>query len=317
VVVWAGKKADDPAPVATARTAMLADTEDEYRRLLYVAMTRAIDRLVVCGAAGKNALPPGCWWLLVSKALQPVAVEEADEDGKVWRYRKIPAVGGAATPVAERTAAPAASVPPWLERNAPAEPAGIRLLTPSAVDDADVVATAGPSGRHVDRQQARDRGVLVHRLLQSLPELPLAARADAARRHLARAAKHFSAEEREAMVEQVLRLLNDLRFADLFSPGSRAEVPIVGRLKDGAGIVSGQVDRLAVTRECVLIADYKSGRPAQHPPYIRQLALYRAVLAELYPDRIIRAALIWTDGPDLMEISAADLDRELAAVTST
>src|SRR5262249_11300696 len=161
----------------------------------------AIDRLVVCGAVGPRGTFPNCWWELVSKAPQPVALEEADEDGKVWRYRKVPEVAGAATRAEERTAAPAASVPPWLERNAPAEPAGIRRLTPPAADDADIVATAGPSGRHIDRQQARDRGVLVHRLLQSLPELPLAARADAARRHLARAAKHFSAEEREAMVE--------------------------------------------------------------------------------------------------------------------
>ena len=52
------------------------------------------------------------------------------------------------------------------------------------------------------------------------------------------------------------------------------------------------------------------------PAYIRQLALYRAVLTELYPDKTIRAALLWTEVPDLMEIPAAALDRELAAVTS-
>ena len=124
------------------------------------------------------------------------------------------------------------------------------------------------------------------------------------------------------MVDEIRRLLDDPRFAPLFWPGSRAEVPIVGRLKGGALAVSGQVDRLAVTGDSVLIADYKTNRPAPRrladvpPPYVAQLALYRAVLAELYPDKRIRAALVWTDVPDLMEISEASLDAALATVTS-
>ena len=166
------------------------------------------------------------------------------------------------------------------------------------------------------------RGVLMHRLLQSLPDIPQETRVETARRHLARAAVQFSPDEHATMVGQVCVLLDDARFAPLFRPGSRAEVPIVGRLKGGTLAVSGQVDRLAVLNDAVLIADYKTDRPAPRrfedvpPAYIRQLALYRAVLAELYPGKVIRAALLWTHVPDLMEIPAAALDRELAAVTS-
>jgi ATP-dependent helicase/nuclease subunit A len=118
-------------------------------------------------------------------------------------------------------------------------------------------------------------------------------------------------------------VLEDARFAELFAPGSRAEVPIVGRLTvDGRTIaVSGQVDRLAVTADAVLIVDYKTNRPAPRsleevPAYVKQLALYRAVLAQLYPGKSVRAALVWTDVPDLMEISAAALDQALASLTS-
>ncbi len=126
------------------------------------------------------------------------------------------------------------------------------------------------------------------------------------------------------MIEQVRRLLDDARFAELFLPGSRAEVPIVGRLthKGRTVAVSGQVDRLAVTGDSVLIADYKTNRPAprriEDTPraYVTQLALYRAVLGRLYPDKAIRAVLIWTDVPDLMEIPATAMDHELATVTS-
>jgi ATP-dependent helicase/nuclease subunit A len=122
---------------------------------------------------------------------------------------------------------------------------------------------------------------------------------------------------------QVHRLLDDARFADLFRSGSRAEVPIVGRIARPGGTiaVSGQVDRLVVTDKAVLIADYKTNHPAPRrieevpPAYIRQLALYRAVLATLFPDRAVQAALVWTDVPDLMEVSASLMDREIAGLT--
>ena len=174
----------------------------------------------------------------------------------------------------------------------------------------------------IDRDKALARGVAVHRLLQSLPDIPSAARAEAARRHLDRTAAEFSADERKTIVEQILLLLEDPRFAQLFLPGSRAEVAIVGRLHGGTLAVSGQVDRLAVTSDSVLIADYKTNRPAPRrlaevpDAYVGQLALYRAVLGELYPGKRIRAALVWTDVPDLMEISDATLDAALATVTS-
>src|SRR5262249_16918234 len=135
----------------------------------------------------------------------------------------------------------------------------------------------------------------------------------------------FTAAEQDTFVATTLGLIDEPRFAALFSPGSRAEVPIVGRLaRPGQAplLVSGQIDRLAVTASEVLIGDYKTNRraprtPAEVPPaYVRQLALYRAVLARLYPDRPVRAALIWTDVPDLMELSADVLDAAIARLTS-
>ena len=74
---------------------------------------------------------------------------------------------------------------------------------------------------------------------------------------------------------------------------------------------------LSVTPTAVLIADYKSDR---NPPtrldavdrgYIRQLAAYRAALRQIYPDRPLRAALVWTEGPTIMEIPEALLDEAL------
>ena len=87
-VIWAGRKDDDVAPVAAARQAALAEAEDEYRRLLYVAMTRAADRLIICGADGERARPKGCWYDLVVEPLRAFLVEEQEGGEKVWRYRK-------------------------------------------------------------------------------------------------------------------------------------------------------------------------------------------------------------------------------------
>jgi ATP-dependent helicase/nuclease subunit A len=167
------------------------------------------------------------------------------------------------------------------------------------------------------------RGSLVHRLLQALPDIPPARRSKAAQDYLVRAGALLGAEERGKIVEQVMRVLADARFAELYGPGSRSEVPIVGRLMLGGREVrvSGQIDRLAVTQGSVLIADFKTNRPAPRriaevpPGYVRQLALYRAVLAKLYPDKPLRAALIWTEVPDLMELSGEVLDGALARVT--
>ncbi|MGB7260417.1 MAG: 3'-5' exonuclease, partial [Pseudolabrys sp.] len=315
-LIWGVAKDKDAGPMTDARTRALDAARDEYRRLLYVAMTRAAERLVVCGTKGVNKIPEGCWYQLVTDALVPLSVSEPaeDGDGEVKRFRK----GAPSMPASRETsaAAPASvELPSWLrERAAPEQPA-LRLITPSSAGDEGVPAPAS-----ADRVKALARGVLMHRLLQSLPDIPAARRAEAARTFLAREGeqqKRISAKERDVLARQALALLEEPRFSALFAPGSRAEVPIVGTLPSGR--VSGQVDRLAVTQEAVFIADFKTGRRTDPPPtpYVTQLSLYRAVLAKLYPDRPIRAALIWTEVPDLMEIPATVLDAARAAVTST
>jgi ATP-dependent helicase/nuclease subunit A len=310
-LVWAGRKADDIAPVAAARAKAVSAAEDEYRRLLYVAMTRAADRLVVTGSRGVNRIPPGCWYELVENALKPDLIDEKadDGDGIVWRWRK-----SRTEEIAPPSAGPsddkaALSLPDWLTQPAPRARTA-RAITPSA---------ASGGVQPIGDRQALARGRIVHRLLQALPAIAPERRAEAARQYLAREEKDFSDAERVVIAAEVLTVLDDPRFAPLFAPDSRAEVPMVGRLPGGAE-VSGQVDRLAVTAEAVLIADYKTNRPApqrlENVPqaYVRQLALYRAVLGMLYPGRAVRAALVWTEGPALMEVPAAMLDTALSSV---
>jgi len=326
VVVWAGRKADDPANVAAARTAMLGDTEDEYRRLLYVAMTRAADRLIIGGCMPGNmrTVRAFSWYDLIDKGLSNSGLELQEFEtagGKVKRYSRPEDVAVPATVAVSPTPIAPVALPSWLTTPAPAEASADSLLLPSdpADDDSHGVRTAESL---TQRALALQRGTLVHRLLQSLPDINIARRRDAAAGYLARNADGWPEDERKALAEQVLALIADPRFAPVFAAGSRAEVSIVGRLPrigQSQALVSGQIDRLVVTPSEVLIVDFKTNHAppataAEAPAaYVRQLALYRAVLGKLYPDRPVRAALLWTETTELMEISAPALDAALAS----
>jgi ATP-dependent helicase/nuclease subunit A len=320
-LVWATARANDVDVMMHARALAQQDARDEYRRLLYVAMTRAAERLVICGARGKNKIPEGCWYQLVENAMTDKCVSEPADDGRgeVLRYRKG---GQPATNVQEsivRGVDEPASVPSWLRTDATSRISRPRVITPSSVEDDDAARPFAVAAN----ANALLRGTLVHRLLQSLPDIPAARRAKATEDYLARKGKELDGEQRQKIAEQVLGLLDDARFSGLFLPGSRAEVPIVGwvEINGEKRRVSGQVDRLAVTQGSVLIGDFKTNRPAPRrikdapQSYIRQLALYRAVLEKLYPDKPVRAALVWTEVPDLMELSTDTLEAALANIT--
>jgi ATP-dependent helicase/nuclease subunit A len=159
------------------------------------------------------------------------------------------------------------------------------------------------------------RGLIIHRLLQSLPDLPAETRAEATRRYLARPVFDLPDAAQAEIASEVAAVLADARFAALFGPGSRAEVPITGDCGHGV-VISGQIDRLVVLPDQVLVVDYKSNRP---PPrqvadvpliYLRQMAAYRALLRGVYPGRSVRCVLLWTDGPLWMEIPEELLDHQ-------
>lgn len=313
IVVWAGRKADDPRPVAAARARMLQDTEDEYRRLLYVAMTRAADRLIIggCMPGNMNNVRPGSWYDLMARGLEAagLTVQSIETpDGPVKRYARaedIETCGGGA----EERRAPSdpVALPVWLRTEVAEAPAPDLVLRPS--DATDEARPIKPGETIMARSQAMQRGTLVHRLLQSLPDVAPERRVEAAHKYLARNAADWPEDERAKLAASVLAVIADPRFAAVFAPGSRAEVSTIGRLGAPPVLVSGQIDRLVVTDTEVLIVDFKTN---QSPPsglagvpqaYVRQLALYRAVLGQLYPGRIVRAALLWTETAELMELS--------------
>lgn len=326
---------------------------EEQQRLLYVALTRARDRLYVTGwkprRGGRDAAGGGdddaaasagapCWHETVRQALGGLPdVERFEvELGRSYRGEALRLRRGVEGTAAARAmmdvagAAAAPGVPPplpaWAQASAPAEPARERTLAPSRLgadprgdgeDGGEDGEPAPDSPAGVAARERIRRGTLVHRLLQVLPGLPEQGREDAGRRLIERTAGDLPPETREGLLEEVTGVLRHPALADLFGPGSRAEQPLCGRV--GGVMVAGQVDRLAVTPDLVLLADYKTGR---RPPrdvaatpraYLRQMAAYRALLLKAYPGREVRAALVWTQGPRVDLLPPALLDSQALA----
>ena len=308
---------------ATERQAQRRRELQEYRRLLYVALTRAQDRLYICGWLTRVTNAAETWHTLCGAGLGGIA-ERFDFDtapligdadgwaGDAWRL----VTEQTETPRRDSrdTAArpPLAALPAWLHRPAPPEPDPPKPLLPSQPSGAEpgTLSPLAVAGR--DRFK---RGLLVHRLLQTLPELPPGERGAAARRFLALPTHAIDPAEQEEICRETIAVLETPEFAALWGPDAQAEVPVVGLI--GGRALSGQIDRIVVTADRVLIVDYKTVRP---PPrsesevsavYLQQLASYRTALERIYPDRSVTCAILWTEAPRLMPISPDLLARHL------
>ncbi|MBV9118932.1 MAG: UvrD-helicase domain-containing protein, partial [Acetobacteraceae bacterium] len=323
VPLWAPRKELRCNAAEALRDRMRTRAKEEHNRLLYVALTRAEDRLVVCGWEPGKDVPAESWYALVREGFAALDAEPVDcpfWPGQALRYHR----GQTASPdridrVAEADAAPplpawAGAAPLWRPAPPPAEPPRPNPLAPSRPDGVALgpVPPARSPLRTPQGPGALRRGRLVHALLQHLPDLPAAARPAAAHAWLKRAGVGMTAGEAERLAARVLALFDDPDLAPLFGPRSRAEVPMAGEV--GGQVVGGTVDRLAVLADAVLVADYKSNRqppaePAATPVlYVRQMAAYRAVLRAIFPDRPVRCFLVWTETTSLVRLPDALLD---------
>jgi len=336
-------RTDDANDAARAWRSQARDRAlEEQNRLLYVAMTRAEDRLYVGGWYGARKPDRGCWYERIEAGLRASAEAGVQDDARArvravaktfdfasllptdgWSGDGYELTNEGLIAEAEQRELPIddeAPLPDWWGRTAPEEPDPPTPLAPSQpLPDEAAAEPRAYSPRIADDPRRWQRGLLLHDLLRHLPGLPAAERAAAARRFLAQPAHGLAPEDVEQWADEALAVTEAPAHAALFAPGSRAEVPLIGTLQTPRGTftVSGQVDRLAVSATEVLIVDYKTNRP---PPesaegvalaYRRQLALYRALLQRIYPGRRVRAFLLWTAAPKLMEIAAETLDKSM------
>ncbi|MEM9632430.1 MAG: double-strand break repair helicase AddA [Pseudomonadota bacterium] len=336
-LVWLPSKADRTPWHEEAVEGLRDAQEEEYRRLLYVALTRAEDRLIVCGWEPKRGAHENCWYSMVERALKPEARELFDATGEVsaWRWQKSPGTsekdtGQAASSSDAKPAADNVKLPAWLEQPVRSLPKKKRLQPSRAFEEMEEKEGVTPVSA-ISRLQAHnqpaswplERGRLVHRLLELLPAIPEEERLAAAGNYLRQSLKPEFERYREMLLDEVAAILEAESFAPLFAEAAQAEVPVVGtiRANDGTEVeVSGQIDRLLVDDKRVVIVDYKTNfnppQTADAVPleYRAQLCVYREMLKQIYPDREIAACLLWTAKPSLMEIPAEILDRTYAGL---
>jgi ATP-dependent helicase/nuclease subunit A len=297
-----------------ADQAALAAQQEEHRRLLYVALTRAQERLIVAGWQRRNQSGP-TWYDWIAAGMARLGAARTPSPllpGDVLRYGTPRTCGPAQLrlPLTERVIA--APAPSWLHWAAPPEATPGRAR-PSRLTEDEAHAPSPLSGSGA----AYGRGRIIHRLLQALPAHPADRREAVLARLLADPALALGGAEQRALADEIRRILDAPHLAELFGPDARAEVPLAGVI-DGQ-VVFGQVDRLAVSDTEVLVLDYKSDREPPLGPdrvpvaYLRQMAAYQALLHAIYPGRTVRCALLWTVGPHLMMLDDPVLAGAVAA----
>ena len=334
-IVWPVKGLSRLEVVQRAKAAKDARDAEERNRLLYVAMTRARDRLYVAGFQGKRKRSTTCWYDVVFDALTPRMTKVDIGNGVLgWRISEPQTAGAEKLKSSTSSAVVAGPLPPFARARAPVERELSLPLAPSRLEaygpDSDgepLPAPAHDPAMLPDQwppAAASDgarflRGTLTHALLEHLPAIAASKRRMAAEAFVGRRGTTLSPSSRQSIVSEVMAILSEPTFAPLFSPSSRAEVAISAMIPRPSGVgpalrLSGQIDRLAITDTDVFIVDYKTNRP---PPmtvaqvadaYLFQLAAYVLALGEIYPDKAVRAALLWTDGPRLMEVPKVVID---------
>jgi ATP-dependent helicase/nuclease subunit A len=323
-IIWAVGGRTDLEEIDGPKADLKEAEREEFHRLLYVAMTRAQDRLYVCGWQGQREAPEKeSWYPLIADGLGGLLTEIEMPDGTPVRRLECVQAEPVTNGTRERERSTPTPLPAWAL--APAKPERARRkLAPSRLALSPVEGTEAPFAfqpplgpRALATNDRFARGRLVHALLQHLPELAPQDQERAAQTFVSARGEGLTQALRDEILAETLAVVGDARFAPLFQPGSLAEVPVVAKIGEGEHgyELEGQIDRLAILDDELLILDYKTNRPPPQkveevaPAYIDQLASYRLALKRLFPGKALRAALLWTDGPNLMEIPSTSLDR--------
>ncbi|OAO04896.1 double-strand break repair helicase AddA [Sphingomonadales bacterium EhC05] len=303
------RKAERVGLLSAYATVADAREMEEHWRLLYVAMTRAEEHLVVAGTLGPKAngeVAEQSWYAAIERGLMALDCEWQDDPD--WIAKRVyggrdpsSVVSASQKPVAASEYSEAA-LPEWLHQAAPIEARPPRPLTPSDLGPDD--AANPPPNR--DMRAAAERGILLHSLFQRLPNIAPDRRADVADRWLQKQKAIFDANQRHELISTVFSVLDNPDWGGLFSSESLAEAPIAAVVNDY--VISGTVDRLLISDDCIYVVDFKTGRKvpdnAKQAPvaYLRQMAAYVAALEKIFPGRRVKAGLLYSQTPIMLEI---------------
>lgn len=272
---------------------------DEYRRLLYVAVTRAEDRLYICGWKNSKSSDKS-WYSLCQNAFKNYAKEDSQgnmlyESSQIFEPKDGEGVKlSSPLPIKK---------PKWLDLPASEELPLSRPYTPSHPEDDDTPAVSPlAEGGNYFR-----RGILIHKLLQFLPPCAdISEKQRLAELFLEKSASDMSQDFRNKIKDEVMTLLENEQFKFVFGSNSRAEVPVMGVVDDR--IFSAQFDRLIILPDKAVIVDFKTNRPPASRPedipevYRHQLKIYKQLAEKIYPNKTVETFILWTNTAKLMQV---------------
>lgn len=302
VMLWPGS-AENMEEICKSIKKRKADEDiEEYNRLLYVAMTRAKSELYIAGWVGKSGKKAGSWYDSMETAVKKIV--KADEDGVYRLSGGVSKEQGSSKKNAEDLAI---SLPDYMLCSPKPEPTPSNPITPSRIEGAIPSGAGSLEGR-----QRIMEGKIIHSLLEFLPDIEAGQRYETGIRFLQRKFMAMPQIDFDSVLNKLLSIMEMEGLKEVFGKNSRSEVPIVGVV--GGDVVSARIDRLCVLEKKIMIIDYKTGRA---PPasvaaisgdYIRQMAVYSEIMQKIYPDKIIEAYLIWTEGAVVFDVSGNILE---------
>ncbi len=274
---------------------------DEYRRLLYVALTRAEDRLYIAGFNNtKQENRDKNWYELCHETLSAIGKEDENRHFVFESQQVVPVSSQTNEKILNKVEKDESFA---FQKALPENPLS-KPYTPSDMDDTDLSPVASPL---LDSGKFYKRGTLIHKLLQLLPAQDILKQKRFIKEYLQKETS-FSPIEKKNLETEVLNVLDHKEFSFIFSKNSRAEVPVMG-ISDGK-FISGQIDRLIVDEKAkkVIVVDFKTNRPAASDikdvpqAYITQLAVYKNLMKEIYKDMEVETYILWTNTLKLMKI---------------
>ncbi len=308
--LWRGPADELPETLRSAKDAAMAKTAEERMRLLYVAMTRAQSWLIVC-AAGDADAGAASWHGLIAHGLASAgAADVPGLDGILIRRLghgdwpvPLGAVAGDSAPVSQ-------SLPDWANHRPAAIAPQPAVLNPSNLAGSKVMpGTPSPTGMPADADKARAFGTALHRLLEHLPMWPQPDWPGIAHTLLSIGEDAIDSRDTETLLQAARRVLLAPGLQALLARPALTEVELTGALPALGGLqVHGTIDRLMIADDLVLAVDYKSNAIVPNSPkdvpegILRQMGCYAALLGDLYPDRRIETAILWTATASLMPL---------------
>jgi ATP-dependent helicase/nuclease subunit A len=269
-----------------------------------VALTRAEERLYICGWEPHQTLSNACWYSLCHQGLAQLADSYSFDfrqdiadgwQGTGLRFYQPPQEAlPQGTLINKETVKDEILIPSFLMHPAPYEAPKERPKTASHAESSAPISQPSVS---------QERGTYLHKLLEILPTIEKEVWSDTAQRLLL---DYPAVEDSEILYQQVISILQKPEWDFIFGPQSWPEVPVLGTI-DGT-FYSTQIDRLVVEKDRVLIIDYKSNQKMPQTlsevpqAYITQLAIYQKLIQALYPDKKVETYLLWTQRPALMKI---------------